>query len=127
MSELKYLQELHAEHKAWLNTIKFYDDDLKVLQNRLSEVSIKNTDKEFHAMIERFQNKLIIQKEQIDILTHEINQHEQEILKNIEENPIATDHRKVNNHADTRDKVQTFELIFNNLRKDLIKFTSTWM
>ena len=85
MSELKYLQELHAEHKAWLNTIKFYEDDLKVLQNRLSEVSIKNTDKEFHAMIERFQNKLIIQKEQIDILTHEINQHEQEILKNIEE------------------------------------------
>ena len=44
----------------------FYDDDLKVLQNRLSEVSIKNTDKEFHAMIERFQNKLIIQKEQIE-------------------------------------------------------------
>jgi hypothetical protein len=127
MSEQKYLTELHAEHISWLNTIKFYEDDLKILQERLGEVSVKNTDRDFHAMIERFQNKLIIQKEQIDILKHEISEHEKAVLKNIEENPIASDHRKVDDHADSRDKMQTFELIFNNLRKDLIKFTSKWM
>lgn len=123
----KYLQELHAELKAWKNKLAFYEDDLAVMKKRLGEVSSKNTDHEVHAMVERFQNKMIIQKEQLDILNHDVDTAAKAIQDNIESNPQASDHRKADDHSELRDRVNTFEVLFNDLRKDQIGFTARWM
>lgn len=123
----KYLQELYAEIKGWKNKLAFYEDDLRVLKSRLGEVSAKNSDQEVHALVERFQNKMIIQQEQLDILNHDLNTAAQTIQENIENNPQASDHRKADDHAGMRDRVNTFELLFNDLRRDLVGFTARWM
>ena len=127
MPELKTLVELHKEHRQWLKMISFYEEDLAVLKKRLEEVSIKNTDREMHGFVERFQNKLIIQAEQIDMLRHDIADHEVEIVNNVEANTTATNRRKLEDHADMRERVQTFEILFNKLRKDLNAFVAKWM
>jgi hypothetical protein len=127
MSTQKYLSELHHDHKEWNNLISFYEEDIKTMRKRLEEVAGKNTDREMHGWVERFQNKLIIQEEQIDILKHDINACEDDLIKNIEDNPTASDRRKMDDHADLRDRVQTFELLFNKLRKDLNAFVAKWM
>ncbi len=127
MPELKTLVELHKEHRQWLKMISFYEEDLTVLKKRLEEVSIKNTDREMHGLVERFQNKLIIQAEQIDVLRHDIADHEVEIVNDVEANTTATNRRKVEDHADMRERVQTFEILFNKLRKDLNAFVAKWM
>ena len=127
MPELKTLVELHKEHRQWLKMISFYEEDLAVLKKRLEEVSIKNTDREMHGFVERFQNKLIIQAEQIDMLRHDIADHEVEIVNNVEANTTATNRRKLEDHADMRERVQTFEVLFNKLRKDLNAFVAKWM
>jgi hypothetical protein len=97
------------------------------MKKRLEEVAAKNTDREMHGWVERFQNKLIIQSEQIDILRHDIKDCESDIVKNVEENPVASDRRKAEDHTDLRDRFQTFELLFNKLRKDLNAFVAKWM
>ncbi|HQG39156.1 MAG TPA: hypothetical protein PLK15_08480 [Chitinophagales bacterium] len=127
MPELKTLVELHKEHRQWLKMISFYEEDLAVLKKRLEEVSIKNTEREMHGFVERFQNKLIIQAEQIDMLRHDIADHEVEIVNNVEANTTATNRRKLEDHADMRERVQTFEILFNKLRKDLNAFVAKWM
>lgn len=127
MPELKSLVELHKEHRQWLKIITFYEEDLAVLKKRLEEVSIKNTDREMHGLVERFQNKLIIQAEQIDMLRHDIADHEVEIVNDVEANSTATNRRKLEDHADMRERVQTFEILFNKLRKDLNAFVAKWM
>jgi len=125
--EKKYLSELHSEHQVWLNALKFYEDDIKILKDRLGEVSVKNTANDINAIVERFQNKLIIQKDELDKLKHEINLHEQEIEQNVKDNPVASDHRKLDDHSNLRDRMDTFELLINNLRKDMVLFFAKWM
>jgi hypothetical protein len=127
MSTQKYLTDLHHDHKEWLNVLSFYEDDVKTMRKRLEEVASKNSDREMHGWVERFQNKLIIQSEQIDILKHDINDCESEIIKNVEDNPTASDRRKIDDHTELRDRFQTFELLFNKLRKDLNAFVAKWM
>ncbi len=123
----KLITELHTEHKEWLNKLSFYKDDLQVFQNRLDEIVRKNTSKELMVNLEHFQNQLIIQHEQIDILRHEINEHEKSIEKSIIDNPVASDHRKMTDHSEYRDKMLRFEDLFHELRKDLMSFVAKWM
>ncbi len=123
----KLIMELHTEHKEWLNKLSFYKDDLQVMQNRLDEIVSRNTSKELMVNLEHFQNQLIIQHEQIDILKHEINEHEKSIEKSIIDNPVASDHRKMNDHSEYRDKMLRFEDLFHELRKDLMSFVAKWM
>ena len=79
--ETKGLYQLHEEHKQWLNNLNFYKDELVIMQNRISEIAQKNSAKEILANVEHFQNQFIIQKEQIDIISHEIKLHEQALEK----------------------------------------------
>lgn len=127
MPAQKYLTELHHDHKTWKNLLSFYQDDMKTMKKRLEEAASKNTDREMHGWVERFQNKLIIQEEQIDTLKHDIALCEAAVVKNVEENPQASDHRKMDDHTDMRERVQTFELLFNHLRKDLNAFVAKWI
>ena len=127
MNTQKSITVMHAEHKEWLNSLMFYKDDLKIFQNRLDEVAKKNNAKEVLMGLEHFQNQFKIQNEQIDILKHEINSHEKLIEKSINDNPIASDHRSMDDHTDHRDKMKRFEELFVELRKELMQFLAKWM
>jgi hypothetical protein len=127
METKKTIYQLHEEHKIWLNKLAFYKDELSIMKNRISEIAVKNTSKEVLALVEHFQNQLIVQKEQIDILSHDINKHESVIEDAADKNPTNVDHQKFEDHAAQRGQVETFEKIFNELRKELITFLSKWM
>lgn len=123
----KHLSELHEEHKVWLNKLLFYKDDLTVMQSRLDEVASKNSSKDALVMIEHFQNQFKIQNEQIDILKHDINQHSANIEASISNNPVASDHRTMADHAPERERMERFEELFTALRKELLGFLAKWM
>ena len=121
------LVDLHVEHKEWLNKLLFYKDDLKIMQSRLDEIASKNNSKEVLVFVERLENQFKIQKEQIDVLNHDIKQHVNKIEESIINNPIASNHRKMDDHAEEREKMIRFEELFAELRKDLLSFLSKWL
>lgn len=125
--ETKKIYELHEEHKEWLNNLAFYKDEIKVMQNRISEVASKNSSPEVLKQIEHFQNQLIIQRNNIDELNHSIKDHENYLENRVNENPTAVDHRKVNDHPKMRDSYTSFDKVFNELRKELNVFLAKWM
>lgn len=116
----KSLYELHAEHREWLNKLAFYADEVKYMTTRLAEVTSHNTSKEVLAQSEHFQNQFIIQNNHIDNLRHEIQTQEKAIVNNINNNPIASDHRKMDDHSEERNAVDQFEKIFNELRREFL-------
>jgi len=125
--ETKKIYELHEEHKEWLNNLAFYKDEIKVMQNRISEIASKNSSAEALKQIEHFQNQLIIQRNNIDELSHSIKDHENYLENRVNENPTAVDHRKVNDHPKMRDSYTSFDKVFNELRKELNAFLAKWM
>jgi uncharacterized membrane protein YccC len=127
MEATKKIYDLHAEHKAWLNTVSFYKDELKILTHRLEEVASKNTNKDILAKVEHFQNQFVLNKEQVDILLHDVNRKEQELQKNINDNPVAVDHRQVNDEQQLRDRVETFKTLMEELKKEFNAFLTKVM
>lgn len=125
--ETKKIYELHEEHKEWLNNLAFYKDEIKVMQNRVSEVATKNSSADVLKQIEHFQNQLIVQRNNIDELCHSIKDHENYLENRVNENPTAVDHRKVNDHPKMRDNYTAFDKVFNELRKELNTFLAKWM
>jgi 3-oxoacyl-[acyl-carrier-protein] synthase III len=125
--EKKLVYDLHEEHVQWINKMLFYKDEIKVMQNRLSEVAGKNTNHEVQALVEHFQNQLIVQNEQADILKHTIKQYENTIESHLNKNDVAADKLKWNDHSDLREKVEMFEKIINELRGELIDFLAKYI
>jgi len=123
----RHIDELHFEHQLWLNEAKFYNDELKIYQKRLAEVASKNNAPDVLKTVEHFQNQFIIQKEQLDILNHHVNEHEQWLAKYAKENPVAIDKKLFADHIEINDKVETFKKIYAELKVEFNKFVATWL
>ena len=123
----KSITLLHGEHKEWIGKLSFYNDDLVVLRKWLDDVVKRNNSEEFLIGLEHFQNQIIIQQDQIDQLRHEINEHEAALEKSVSHNPVASDHRKMNDHPEHREKIARFEELFRTLRKEQMIFLAKWM
>jgi hypothetical protein len=121
------LTEQHVAYREYLNRLAFYKDELKIMQKRIGEIAALNTKSEVLAQVEHFQNALIIQKNHIDRLRHDIDKQEDELVKLATKNPIASDHRRVEFHPELQQKVETFEKIFNELRQELIHWLAKVM
>jgi hypothetical protein len=117
----------HAEHTEWRSKLKFYNDEISILRNRLSEIVSKNTNVEALKQVEHFENQLIIQKNNIDELNHLINVDEDKLTHEVVHNPVAVDHRKVHYHAEEKEAIDTFEKNFNELRNEFKVFASKLM
>jgi len=126
-TKTRHIDELHFEHQLWLNEAKFYNDELKIYQKRLAEVASKNNAQDVLKNVEHFQNQFIIQKEQLDILNHHVNEHEQWLSKYAKENPVAIDKKLFADHIEINDKVESFKTIYAELKKEFNKFVATWL
>lgn len=123
----KYLYDLHTDHKAWLSEIALYEDELKIMKSRLAEVSIKNTSSEVKVHVEQFQNRFIIQLNELAILKKAVNVEERELQAEIVSNPVAVDHRKTEDDEALRDQVETFETLFESLKTEFNQFAAAWL
>ena len=105
------IYDQHAENTEWTSKLNFYKDEIKIMTGRLEEVAAKNSSKEVLAQVERFQNQMIIQRNNIDEALHAVKINEEKLQAEINENPVAVDHRSVEYHAIEKDMVDSFEKI----------------
>lgn len=117
----------HAENTEWTNKLNFYNDEIKIMTGRLEEVAAKNSSQEVLAELEHFQNQLIIQKNNIDEALHAVKINEESLQKEVNSNPVAVDHRKVDYHDTEKDMVESFEKNFNDLRAEFNDFVGKWL
>ncbi|MBK7390760.1 MAG: hypothetical protein KBH11_00850 [Bacteroidia bacterium] len=118
------MEVLHQEHLEWLNKLDFYKDDIAILKRRIEEVAAKNTGHDVMAMIEHFQNQLIIQRNELDEFRHAIKEHENELEAAVKSNPTATNRQRLSDDPMLRTRMERYETIFNELRMELYRFLS---
>lgn len=122
-----YMKDLHFEHSIWASELSFCKEELKIFQQRLGEVAIKNTGHEVLAQIEHFQNQFIRQNEVIDEYRHEIKQHENHLITEAEKHPTAIEHRYFPDHKEMRDNMQIFRRLYGELKHEFMNFLVMWM
>lgn len=112
----KYIGDLHFDHMEWINALKFYKDDIAILEHRLEDIVRRNNKQEVMAELEHFQNQFIREREVIDELRHDIKQHENALEKEAKDHPVAIEHRYFTDHTELRDRFATFEKLYRELK-----------
>jgi hypothetical protein len=127
MTHKAFIYDQHLENQDWLKRLDFYKEDLIILRERLEEVTSKNNNADFLKSVEHFQNQFLIQRNHIDELAHEIKANENTLVTEIQNNPVAVDHRKVESHDNEADFMGYFEKNFAELRAAFNVFLAKWM
>ncbi len=73
-------------------------------------------------MIALFQLQFVHQQEVIDELRSMIHHSEITIAEIARANNVATDHRKTEDHAELRKEIETFKIIYAELKSEFLKF-----
>jgi hypothetical protein len=122
------LADLHFAHKVWSNEITFYRIEIKIFQERLEELAKKNNSKEIHEQIEQFQNRFIIQNNEMDILNHKIKLIEhKEASKGEKIKYNIVDEKIYEEHFALTDEMEQFVKLYKELKKDFYSFLQKWM
>lgn len=127
MSEKSFIYDQHQENQDWLKRLDFYKEEIQILRERLEELTLKNTDAEFLKSVEHFQNQFLIQRNHIDELSHDIRLNEGKLVHEIIRNPVAVDHRKMENHDTEADFMGYFEKNFATIRAEFNQMAAKWM
>ncbi len=122
-----YLSDLHFEHNQWINELKFWEQEIQSFTKRLEEVVVRYTSNDIRAKIEHFQNQFVLHKEVISVLKKDVKKHEQLIAGYAENNPVAIDHVRFDDHTTLRDKIDTQRKIYSELKTEYFEFLTKTM
>jgi hypothetical protein len=117
----------HLELYEWLKSLTFYKEELKFWRQRLSEVVSRNSNYDILREAEHFQNQVIIQEENIDILRHDIKQFENHLEAWFEKHPKLDDAKLLLVEAHLRDRMRTFEHIYVDLKHEYYSYLRKYM
>ncbi len=117
----------HKELKNWSSMLIFYEIEMDGFKKRLMDISIHNTNPQVLKQVEHFQNQFIVQKENFDILNHEIKVHEQSISKEIQGKDFFDNLEITDQQYALRERMHMQEKIFISLKHEFYNFAGRVM
>ena len=115
------------DHSIWLKSLEFYDEEFDILETRLVEIAKKNNRQEAMAGVEHFQNQFIVQRNNIDELMHNINEHAAKVANDVKVHAGKIESGLVDEHNNLHDQFDVFEKIVKDLRLEYNLFLAKWM
>lgn len=125
-TETAGIYKQHEENIDALSKLDFYRGEITTITGWLEELATKYTSSEVLSLVERYENQMKIQRNNIDNIRHEIAENERALQEEVNKNPVAVDHRKVTYHAKEKELIDGFETNFNNLRTEIKAFVSKY-
>lgn len=119
------VKKLHRENKVWKNELYFVADEIKIYEDRLSELVTGETQRDMLRNLEHFQNQFIREKEVIDHLKHDVNSHEHKLVVFVQKN-LDTEELLNEKHFELEDRMFTFRKIFKELKEEFYGFLAEW-
>jgi len=117
------LDQYRHEYMTWKRMLEFFKQENAFLKTRLSEVVDRNTDREFLALAEHFQNQFIIKDEFMDELRHDVNELESitNVITGAQKN-TAPDKKIETKQNKLRNEIEYLEKNFTQLKNEFNKY-----
>lgn len=116
-----------TDHTDWLNSLGFYEDDLKILEDRLAEVAIKNTSFESRQGVEHFQNQFVIQRNNVAELRHKIKEYVHLLAVDAQVHAGHINNSSLDTHKQLEEEFNSLEIVIRDLRSEFNEFLVKWM
>ena len=121
MEAVAQMSEIHEENLAWINNLRFYEEEIKILNKRLEEVAKSKLAHDAMAQVEHFQNQFIRQREVVDEIKHHVKLSDR-VLYDSAQGDAGNPPFSLFNHDGMRDEYETFEKIYQELKNDFERF-----
>jgi hypothetical protein len=118
---------LTSEKSSWIRGIEFYQDEIKIMRNRLNEISQKNTAREIKKKVEQFQNQFDVHEEQLRKLRNSVKNHATHIAADLNAHHGQLEKSTIHEHDTMRDDYVNTEKLFNEMRHDFNRFVSKYL
>ena len=119
--EQKKLQELHADINKWKELVELVRDETRIFEHQLEQILQAGPSREVMPYIQKFESMFIRQNEVSDELFHDLKAADHELKQMIDEDPIVLN-VPLPDHDHLRDKVNTYENLFLELRNEFRHF-----
>ena len=117
------IQEFFShELNTWNNSIDFYLEDLAILQERLAEVTNKNTKTAVLVQAEHFQNQFAIQKAKLEEVRTNIKSQKEDLAASLKQAAAIYDLDIVDAQYFLRESIQLEEKIFMEMKHSFYRF-----
>ncbi len=110
-----------------LRGLAFYEDELRIVQERLEEIASNNTHREVMEGVEHFQNQLIIQRNNIDELKHKVNVYLDQLKEQLTNSPDFAGETLATVNTDLYNQYIVEEKTINELRHEFNRFAAKWL
>ena len=122
------VKSLHLEYQLWIRELMFYKEEIKIFENHLESLVVKNTGHHMRAQAEHFQNQFILQKEVIDHLKHDLHVSEKQLAAFVHElSGSHLENVRMDNHPILRERIATFRKIYKDIKSEFRQYESEWM
>ena len=122
-----HLDDLHFEHRLWTNRLNFFKEEIVIFEHRLEQLVSSSDNKEMLAELAHFQNQFIRHKEVVDEFVHDIKMKEHELVVFAKtHNEEEIDNTSFEDHAELRDRMDTFNKIYTDLKERFKVFSAKW-
>lgn len=125
--EVIFIENLHFEHRQWIEELSFWQDELKSFNKRLDELVNRWSNKNVLAQLEHFQNQFILHGEFIDNMEDVISGHETNMADHDEKGQAVINRELAKNHMKIRERMEEQRKIYADLKKEFYKFLSKYM
>lgn len=119
------LNQMHHEHLSWLRVVDFFEEENIFLKKRLADVVYHNTDKDFLALAEQYQNLFIIKTNFMEELRHDINEQEDGLKKALLQPEKYLPKYFYEQHKKLEHDTSFLEKDFAKIRNDFNKYITT--
>jgi hypothetical protein len=119
---LSHVSHIGVEHNDWLRGIAFYQDELLILEHRLSALSAKLPSGDSKAEVEHFQNVFLVQKGNLEKLKLDIDQNLEHIKHDAENKAQHLSNSTMAEHDAMRDRYAYLEKTLQEIRHDFARF-----
>ncbi|TQO37152.1 hypothetical protein GQ41_1752 [Arenibacter algicola] len=125
--QIIYNSNLHFENEIWRRELFFWQDELIIFNNRLSELVTRWTKKEVLKQLDHFQNEFILHGGVIEDLLEEMEIHETLMADPDLLSQDAMDAMMVKKHMKFRKKMEIQKEIYTDLKKEFFRFLTKYL
>lgn len=121
------IKELYFGQRLWINRIRFYKEQLAILQNHLDKMVKYYSHPELMAEVEQYQNKIIVYNDLADHLIKDYKELRNQILELSEKDKSFPDQSDLLTLTEKINlKAQNFITFFEILKDNLLEFYTSY-
>jgi pyruvate formate-lyase activating enzyme-like uncharacterized protein len=123
-TKVSYLSDLKFNLDTWRRELRFHFTEMDTFEEKLEEIAAREFDKDATVPLEKYQNKIMIEKDAISKLMHRIR-NKMANINNVDYNE-QIDGRLQNEQHTLKEDMRTYIKMHYDLKEEMMDYLRTW-